>query len=401
MIHHHTRKVATHHLHHHGRVFAILALIIGVANGAFWTMFPLILHYILGSVSQVGFYHAMIACVSFVTSLCSAVLFSRFSKVGIMHVSFGIIIASFILMTVANTIWHLGLFDILRAICLMIIGISLSLFVRDFAGKTSLAKDEGRYYLFANMGWFVGPVLGGVCMQFLGKESVFLLAAFLYSCAFFLFVHQHLVKKHPHLHHGKHFEPVHELLRNLWEFVKNREFRIVFLIALGLNFWWAVFYIYGPLRIAAMDFSSTVVGAVMSASILPLILLEYGIGKRGDIVGVKRYIICGFCMLAAFVLSFFFLEQWPLILILSFVLVNIGAAFIEPLHGVYFFKAVAKKDCARFFGIYNTADPIANVFGPLLMSSMIVWGGVTYAWMGVATILFGFAITAFLIGEKY
>jgi chromate transport protein ChrA len=78
----------------------------------------------------------------FVVSLASTVIFVRFSKLKIITAMLIIAIVSLIFMTVSQSIWHLALFDFLRAIAVSLIWIALSLFIRDFSKSSEIGSIE-------------------------------------------------------------------------------------------------------------------------------------------------------------------------------------------------------------------------------------------------------------------
>lgn len=402
MLRFHHHKHATHHRHPDGKVFAWLALFIGTGNAAFWTIFPLILADVLGSSMMVGVYYALQCLFQLCASLLSASLFRRFSKIWMTKLILIVAIVSFIGMTLAEHIWHIAGLDIPRGISVVLINISLALFVHDFATRRNLAIMEGRFYLYTNMGWIVGPLIGGYTAYLFGNASAFIVSSIAYACALIYFVHQHMIAKHPHLHHGKHHEGMKEFVRTTGEYFKEKELRKVFLISLGLSYWWAISVVYIPLAVESMGYGQDVVGWVNTLSIVPLVVLEGWVGRRAQKRGVRSYILIGFTILALATTGFTVLMAIPLLLLLAFTLVNIGAAFIEPLRETYFFEVVSKKDSDRFFGIYNASKSLADITGPLLMSAVLMTGfGFMGIWITAALMMASFAFVAWTIQKKY
>ena len=101
----------------------------------------------------------------------------------------------------------------------------------------------------------------------------------------------------------------------------------------------------------------------------------------------------GFLIIAIITTFFNIISMVPIILIMMAV-VNIGAALIEPLQETYLFKIIKKKDEERFYGVYNTADPLANIIGPLIASVFVLFWGLSGVWYGSAIILLIFMFIA-------
>ncbi|HEY5713852.1 MAG TPA: hypothetical protein VIT68_00710, partial [Candidatus Gracilibacteria bacterium] len=143
MLRYHSKKIATPHKHKDGRIFAIMALFVGLGSSAFWIIFPLILNNLIHSEAKVGFYYSFMAVLGLIFCLLSTVIFQRYSKIPILKSTLFVLCLGMIGMTAAENIWHLGSLDIIRAICSLFIGISLSLFVKEFATNSNLGLEEG------------------------------------------------------------------------------------------------------------------------------------------------------------------------------------------------------------------------------------------------------------------
>lgn len=401
MLRHYTKKLRIPHNHPKGKFLTLMAILTGIGKSSFVTIFPLILLSKLHNQSYVGFYFSLIAVIGLLASLFSTHLFQKFSKKIIFKYSLLFSFITLMLMTIANTIWHLGGFDIVRAICIIFIGISLSLYIKDFSTKSSLAQKEGLFFKYLNIGWFIGPLLAGFTAKYFGNESVFILSGMFYLTALIIFLIQNKNLELKNKNDEKYDESIKSLFKTIFEFFKIKEFQKVFLVSLGFHFWWAIIGIYIPLHIKSLGFGQDVLGMVISASILPLIIMEPYIGKKASKFGVKRYIFWGFFILSTISATFIYLNQLPLLLLSLFVLINFGIAYIEPLKDTYFFEVAKKSEAEKYYGIYNTAFPIAYIFGPILGSFLIMLGGLNLLWAGTSLVLFIFMLFATRIKDKY
>ena len=206
MLRHTQHKIATHHQNPDGRVFSWLSLITAIGNGIFFTIFPIILLDKLKDESVVGYYYSAIAIIILFACIYSTVLFQRYSRVLIAKVALIGTASVLFLMTLLEQVWSLASFDIIRNISIITLGVALSIFIDDFTERKNLAKAEGKFYMFNNIGLFIGPVIGGYSAKYFGDSSIFVLAGFFYMIAFFVFWYQHIFQKNPHIAHGKHEE---------------------------------------------------------------------------------------------------------------------------------------------------------------------------------------------------
>ena len=84
---------------------------------------------------------------------------------------------------------------------------------------------------------------------------------------------------------------------------------------------------------------------------------------------------------------------------LFLVLANIGAAFIEPLHDVYFFKNVLKKEEEEMIGIFVTADPLGRFIGPAVVSISLLLLPFDYVFVVFAGIYLLAGVFSFMIKD--
>lgn len=394
-------KTKLSHEHPTARLFAHLAFIQTLGVAAFASMFPLILGEKLGGPNNVGFYYSIISFICIGATLLSTAIFQRYSKVTIARVVLSGATIVIFLMNFAGSMWHLGSLDIIRAICVMFGYISLVLFNHEYSKGKEVHESEGRYYFFFNMGWLIGPLVGGFVANTWGKDAIFNLVA---SCFFACLCYFELnIMRTPekNIHAKTASETVKELAMAIRDYFKQKTLRKVFWISFGFNFWCCVRAIYLPLTMLTYGFSTQKIGLFMALGILPYVLIERYIVKRAAVEGVRTYIVAGFWYLACFVSLFYLLRDYPAYVSIIFVLANIGAAMIEPLKEMYFFEVVKKTESARFWGIYNVAEYGAYLVAPLVASLFLgVFNDVRLLWAFVTLCLMVFAFWSLTIEKK-
>ncbi len=374
MLRHFTHKHKTNHKETTARTFAYLELFKSFAIAAFCTVFPIILYQKIGTEDYVGYYNSVIAFVGLLTCILSSYIFCKYPKALVTKITLIIAVLSFILMTMATNIWSLMSLDIPRAISLAIATIAISLYIGDYSNDEDLPVNEARYYLYANIGWFLGPLVAGFSALYFGNESVFILCSLSLGISLLYFLHQHLIASHPGITDDKddvHDEKISELFSSIKEYFTDLERFKVFLIAFGVNFSWSSL-VYVLIAVKMMGYGMGAVGLIAALRCLPLILLEPAIGKLAGKHGVRRYIVIGFFLSSMMTFSFVFLDG--ITLLAMFCLVNIGMAFVEPLQETYFFQVVSgKRKREKFFGIYNTADPMVHLTMPIIASIILIF----------------------------
>lgn len=389
------------HTHSGASFFAHLAFIVTTANAAFGSIFPLILEKKIGGPTYVGMYYAVISFICIVASIVSTNLFTKVSKIVITRAVLLSLTLLIFAMNYAASVWHLGFLDIPRAVCIMFAYIVLALFVRDFSARNKLAESEGHYFFYSSLGWLVGPLLGGFVAAQFGHQAVFNLVASLFFVCWAYFEY-HGVREKKLANDSEHQgESVRMLFKNIVEYFKVRDLRKVFWISFGFNFWWAIRGIYIPLAIVLMGYGERTVGIFMALGMIPCVLLEKYAVRLAEKNGVRPYIAGGFGVLAVVISLFYFFNNMHNLVLLFFVLANIGAAFIESVKVIYFFEVVKKKDSERFWGIYNVAEYAAYLVGPFLASIFLsLVPSIPKMWLMLSLCMIGFALLALTIEKK-
>ncbi len=350
-------KIRTQHAHKDGKMFSWLSLMLGLSLSLLTPIFPNFIKSILVTDSLVSIFYAAMSVVMLLAAIFSGIILKRFDRTKIAKISFILLALGIFSLIFGTTVLHVSFGAFLLSSFSIILTIVLGLFVRDFAKKQDLGKEEGLHYKFQNIGYFVGPFLGGFLAVKLSDEIVFILSALILLVATFYFHHAHVIRNHPAIVDRK-FTHSEGLFSNLKEFFSNNERTKAYFVTFFLMSWIAFKRLFIPLFVIETGYKDTMSGLILSLAILPLILLEVKVGDYADKKGIRLPISTGFLIMGA-LLTIIFFNPFTLVSFLLLVLINIGEAFIEPLQEYYLFKHLPPKDEDRLYGIYMTADPIA------------------------------------------
>lgn len=355
-------------------------------------VYPLFVKELIENDSYVGYFAASLAFLMIIYSFLIQPLLARFKKISILK--FGLIglSASFVAIYFVNSIYTLLIVELFRTFFLTCILVPTALLIRDVANKKNLGKTEGFYFTIANLAWMIGPLLGGLIANYYGLKEIFLLSAILPLLSFVI-ISSKKFKEHNVLHKIHHRIPA-----NLSDFVKSKSHALLFIMSMGLLFWWSMIYTFIPLYINDSGFSVETVGIVLFMVVLPLILLEVPAGNLADKWGYKKFFFFGFLIMSILAASTFFINS-PIIVLTLIVCGSIGAAFVEPLREAYFFEITAKSNENRFYSIHRIAVPIGQLVGPVLFSTFLLFSTYKYLFLFIGTLMFIFSIISLFIKE--
>ena len=284
-----------------------------------------------------------------------------------------------------SRIIELSIIEILRVWVKLFLFMAIALFVRDFTREEDLGREEGRYYKFSNIGFLIGPLVGGLLAAKFGYEIVFILAAAITFGGYAYFYHLHVVQEHPAIINLPKTSK-HEILRNIKEYFKNIDRAKAFLITILLMLWLGFRNIYVPLYVMEAGYLESVSGIILALGIIPFILLEIKVGDYASKKGIRLPISVGFLIIAASLIIIFFSP----FVILNFALLaflHVGAAFIEPLQEFYLFKHMKKEEENKLFGVYMTADPVAHFLAPVIGAAVLLFLPFKFLFLSIGIVM--------------
>jgi len=224
-------KIRTSHHDSRSKPFAYMALFLALGVSIIYPIFPNFVKDILKEDSTVSFFFAAMGIVSLLSGITSALLFQKVTRISVTKFSLlflGVVLFSFIFI---NRIYELAFINSFKVWLELLLLTALGLFVRDYANMANLGREEGFYYRYQNIGYLIGPLIGGFLAVNFQYELVFLIAAVTMFLALAYFFYQESIKEHPAIVHKK--EKPQNLLKNLKDFIAKPNYRKSYLISKG------------------------------------------------------------------------------------------------------------------------------------------------------------------------
>lgn len=231
----------------------------------------------------------------------------------------------------------------------------------------STGDGRSSFLTMINLAYVIFPFIAGLILKYLGFSSLYLLSALLLLP--FLFLLYKSFKKFK--------DPIYKklnLLPTLTRLSKNSDLRNIFIIQFLLRFFFSWMVIYMTIYLHQyIGFSLASIGIIFSVMLLPFVLLEYPLGHYvSKYYGEKEFLILGFIIIAAssYYLSFITTADFALWMLVLFI-TRVGAAIIEVMNEVYFFKQVDGSDTDTI-SAFRMLIPIAYILGPLVGTILLL-----------------------------
>ncbi|MFA7685929.1 MAG: MFS transporter [Candidatus Gracilibacteria bacterium] len=362
-----------------------MALILGFTISLIYPIFPNFIKTIVETDQAVSLFYAVMAIILLVGSMISTVIFRKISRTAIIKIALILSALNFIMLVFVTQVAELYFLETIRLWMKLFLFMTIALFVRDCANDADLGEEEGLYYKFSNIGYFIGPLLGGFIASAFGYELVFSLAAISSLIALGYFYHAHVIKKHPAIKEKKQ-PATFSFAKNIKEFFTDADRRKAYCIALILLTWFGFKRIYIPLYIIASGYLSSMSGLILSLGIIPFVLFEVKIGKYADKKGIRLPIATGF-LIIALILLIIFLSPWPILNFGLLIIASIGASFVEPLQEYYLFKHLPKDKEDSMYGIFMTTDPLSYFLAPVIGAVVLAFLPFQYLFLVFAVLM--------------
>jgi MFS family permease len=331
-------------------------------------VYPLIISDILGSDSSASIYFVVAAIIMLVFNSFSSLLFSHISRRYILSTS----LAAFAIMTlmlilVSNPAQLMAL-SVVRYASMAFITLAIGMYVRDKANSKMLGRAESHHYQVINSAWLVGPILGGLIAQSYGIRTPLLLSFLMIVVAvsFYLthkFRHRHLIIRSND--DVEKLKPSKEVKKNIVEFFKTKQAKLVWLTGFSIHSIWAMRAIYIPLYMYSIGISIDMIGVYFFISNLILVCTEQFSGIIADEFGVKVPLVSGFFINGLSLILIAFTSEPGLILAFT-IIANIGLGLAEPQQEAYLYKVIKKKDEERFYGVFSSSKFFGRIVTPII-----------------------------------
>ncbi len=350
------------------RSIAVLSLVnmfLALAVAAVSSIWALYINSFVGSDAGTGFVSGLLTFVSFASYFAFVPLIRKSKKSSLFFYSLFLVVITYALF------WFNRSFIIFLLIAFFITAVYtvrstvFGIIVRNKSKGDEITKNEGFVYTFANLGWVVGPLIGGYLASVYNDELVFVFAALSSFIALLIFKFSKVKDGHSE----KKIEG--NIAVNFIDFFRNKERLVAYSIRGGTFVWWVLVYVFMPLFIVQSGLDKMWVGYFLFGVSVPLIFTEYLFSNMTTRHGFRKMFSFGFAWAAIFGILSFFASNVFLIMALI-ILAGFGIAMLEPTSEAYFFKVTNQKDIGKFFGPFNTGVDVAQFAGKILASLLLL-----------------------------
>ncbi len=332
------------------------------------TIVPLEAYRLVGSALVVSLIYFVTSGLGLVVSIFLPTIIHRLTRRWTLTVGSLCYIASAVLYMVGDAVTLVaGL--ALQVVAVAILDVAINLYVLDHVPRRELNSFEPRRMFYAGMVYIICPWLGVYLQSSVMPGLTFLVVAVLAIIFLAYFWHMRLSDDRA-LQAAK--KPPPRPISYVPRFASQARLRLAWVLAVGRNSWWIMYFVYLPIQLTASSVSPELSGAIVSAGLAPLFLIRIWarIAKRR---GIRPIMVFGYASSGLVTLGVALTTDLPTISIGLILLAAFCATIIDGAGNVPFLRAVHPYERESMTSVYMTFRHAASLLTPGVFAAVLVF----------------------------
>ncbi len=248
-------------------------------------------------------------------------------------------------------------------------------------GNERTGNSRGLYLTLGSLAFIIGPFLAGLLLK-TSFNLMWLTGLFIYFIFLFSFLTEYKKIKKIEVKNNFNFFVIKEKI------LKNNHLNI-FSINFFLNFFYSVMVFYTAFYLHNyLNFTFEEIGLILAIILTPFVFMSLPLGKISDNwLGEKELLFLGFMIMVVSVFFFGYLKDFSFFLV-TFILflTRIGAAMVQTMTDIYFFRNVDGEDMG-LISFYRSLAALANMAGPFFGFIILLFLDISWIFIILSLIL--------------
>jgi predicted MFS family arabinose efflux permease len=364
-----------------------LVTVIGMLNWMGFSMclpfFSLYLYQERGvPMTAIGFIILLIGIISALSQVYSGMLTDKIGRKPLLVWSMVLSCITYIILALlvkaVAPVWILVIIFIASYVLMTLIRPTFFTMVTDLTEREKLTKAFGLLKAGINVGWALGPAIGGYLLVVASYEWLFGLAMFTALIPLFMTVflmHESLEKSDEKDVIG---------IKNIAKVVKNSNFMmyivITFLLLIGFGQMVSTLSVYS---VDFAGFTTAQYGTLLTLNGIIVVLLQYPMASITSTRPKYRVLICGSLLVFAGLITFAWVGSYALA-ILAMTLLSFGEITFSPVALSVVSDIAPKRQRGLYMGTFSLSETLGHATGPFIGGILIdvfpndpifIWGG--------------------------
>jgi predicted MFS family arabinose efflux permease len=365
-----------------------LATIIGMFNWMGFSMclpfFSLYLYQERGvSMTLIGLIILFVGVISATTQVYSGMITDRFGRKPLIVWSMLLTSITYVLMALLigadAPVWILVISFIISRVVLTLVRPTLSTMVADLTPANKLTKAYGLLRAGINVGWAIGPAVGGYLLTVTTYEWLFGLATLTSVLPLILTI----LLLHESLETDGEKEAIS--FKNLIKVTKNSSFMVyitvTFLLLIAFGQMVSTMSVY---TIDHAGFTTAQYGSLLTMNGIIVVLLQYPMAHYTSSRRKYRTLMMGSLLVCAGTLMFTWVGSYSLA-ILAMIILSFGEIVFSPVALTVVSEIAPKKQRGLYMGTFSLSETLGHSTGPFIGGifldiftdePLFIWGGI-------------------------
>ena len=349
--------------------FVVLFTCDAIARSLLISLVPLQAYALLGAAQLVSVVYFLVAFVGLAASLTVPVVLHRVRRRWVLTTGAIAQVLSSLLFAVGTTA-SLVVGLALQMLAMAILDVVINLYLLDHIPRRGLNHFEPRRLLFAGSAFAAGPWLGVYLHRNVGENLTYLVAA-IASLTLLTFFWTLRLADNPSLQAAT--QPPPSPLRFVLRFASQPRLVLSWLLALGRNGWWVMYFIYTPIYVANAGYRPEVGGALVSLGLAPMLLVRVW-GRIGRGIGARSLLTVGYGLTGLFSLAAAAAAaaNMPLSCMTLICFAAFSATVIDGAGNVPFLRAVHHYERAAMTSVFMTFRHVGSLVVPGVLALVLL-----------------------------
>ncbi len=366
----------------------------GVASiASIWSMY---MNTFSLSESTIGYISSALILVSLLTSLKSTIILEKINESKIFLISILVTALSCLILFKLHNLTLFIIIAIIMSAAAVFRNNSYAIMYRDLSKKEELNSREGLLYSLLNMGWFLGSLFTGLIIYITDLNFVWLANSLIIFLGAILFYFSKISdpKKRREKIDG-------HIAKNISHYFNKPKLISPYLIAVGMEIWWTFIFLYIPLFVINSGNSPVIAVVFLSLINIPLIFMEFIVGRLSSRFGFRIFFSIGFLSLAVIAMLCYFMWSNIYLVLALLIIASFFASFVEPLQDSFFFSRTRKQDEDKFFPVFATSSLIGNMFSKFFIATLLLFLPEKFSYIAIAIIMLAMFVISVKIKYEY
>ncbi len=378
------------------RGFVALFALEAACRALVMTVVPLRAYALVADAQIVSLIYVGVTILGLMVSLTAPMLMHVVRRRGMMSLG-GLLYVSTAVLFATDTVWSVIAGLAAQTAATTILEVTINLYLLDHVPRRQLSSFEPRRMLFSGMVFIVGPWLGVYLNQSVKENLTFALVA-LTALGFIGVFWLLRLTENPAVTSPLKAAP--RPVRYLPRFARQPRLMLAWVLAVGRNGWWVMFFIYAPIYVTQAGYSEQVSGALVSLGVLPMVMVRYW-GRLGQRIGIRRLLNRGYAMEGALTVAAGLMAGLPAAAMVLLWSAAFMGTVIDSAGNTPFLRSVHPHERPEMMSVFATYRHGASLAIPALFAAILTFAPLNFVFIAGGTVSLSMAWLARKLPKRF